>query len=164
MPQPKTTFTIGRDRSCDIPIADDSVSRVHAELVRLEDGRWLIRDRQSRNGTRLLRGAAATPVAEEVLALSDSVQLGGVVLPVRDLVDAALSAAARGAHAVSPPAGSPGPGRASDRGQVAPVPGPQPTPGPRPAPMPGPAAVSTLIRCGCGTIKPRGQPCPQCGE
>ncbi|MBI4523796.1 MAG: FHA domain-containing protein [Deltaproteobacteria bacterium] len=31
-------FTIGRDKNCDIPIADDSVSRLHAEITIVDGG------------------------------------------------------------------------------------------------------------------------------
>lgn len=41
---------IGRDRSADVVVQDDSVSRKHAEIV-LENGRVLLRDLGSSNGT-----------------------------------------------------------------------------------------------------------------
>jgi apolipoprotein N-acyltransferase len=49
------TFTIGRDKSCDVPIADDSVSRVHAEVWLGSDGALMLADRGSSNGTSLIR-------------------------------------------------------------------------------------------------------------
>ena len=45
-------FTIGRTRDCDLCLADLSVSRRHAELVRGVGG-WLLSDLGSHNGTRL---------------------------------------------------------------------------------------------------------------
>jgi hypothetical protein len=45
-------FTIGRDASCDLAIADMTVSRLHAQLERAADG-WLISDLESTNGTRV---------------------------------------------------------------------------------------------------------------
>ena len=45
-------FTIGRTRDCDLCLADLSVSRRHAELMRGADG-WLLNDLGSHNGTRL---------------------------------------------------------------------------------------------------------------
>ncbi len=83
----KTKYTIGRDRGCDVPIADDSVSRVHAELSLLDDGRWLLRDCQSRNGTKLIRGGRSKSVREEVVAPGDGLQFGSVTLRVDDLLD-----------------------------------------------------------------------------
>ena len=45
-------FTIGRTRDCDLCLSDLSVSRLHAELVRNDEG-WLLNDLGSHNGTRL---------------------------------------------------------------------------------------------------------------
>jgi FHA domain-containing protein/uncharacterized protein DUF1707 len=45
-------FSIGRDESCDLAIADMSVSRRHAQLERTADG-WLLTDLESTNGTRV---------------------------------------------------------------------------------------------------------------
>jgi len=45
-------FTIGRTRDCDLCLTDLSVSRMHALLVRREDG-WVLSDLGSHNGTRL---------------------------------------------------------------------------------------------------------------
>jgi hypothetical protein len=45
-------FTIGRTRDCDLCLTDLSVSRLHAELVRGDDG-WLLTDLGSHNGTRV---------------------------------------------------------------------------------------------------------------
>jgi hypothetical protein len=42
-------FHIGRERGCDVEVADTHVSRRHAEVSRL-DGTWIIRDLQSSNG------------------------------------------------------------------------------------------------------------------
>jgi FHA domain-containing protein/uncharacterized protein DUF1707 len=45
-------FSIGRDASCDLAIADVTVSRWHAQLERTADG-WLLSDLESTNGTRV---------------------------------------------------------------------------------------------------------------
>ena len=47
-----TLFSIGRDASCDLAIADMTVSRFHARLERAPDG-WLLTDLSSTNGTRV---------------------------------------------------------------------------------------------------------------
>jgi hypothetical protein len=44
------TYTIGRDYQADISVQDPRVSREHA-VVRFEDGRWVLEDRGSTNGT-----------------------------------------------------------------------------------------------------------------
>ena len=45
-------FSIGRDASCDLAIADMTVSRLHAQLERTPDG-WQLSDLESRNSTRV---------------------------------------------------------------------------------------------------------------
>ena len=42
-------FLIGRELDCDVRIDDGRVSRKHVEVA-CEDGRWIVRDRQSGNG------------------------------------------------------------------------------------------------------------------
>jgi len=44
-----SSFHIGRERGCDVEVADTQVSRRHAE-VSLVKGTWIIRDLQSSNG------------------------------------------------------------------------------------------------------------------
>jgi membrane-bound lytic murein transglycosylase D len=44
-----SSFHIGRERGCDVEVADTQVSRRHAE-VSLVNGTWIIRDLQSSNG------------------------------------------------------------------------------------------------------------------
>ena len=41
---------IGRGSGCDVALCDDTVSRRHAQLV-FRDGRWIVQDLGSRNGT-----------------------------------------------------------------------------------------------------------------
>jgi hypothetical protein len=52
LPAGERQVVLGRSRDCDCVLAEPSVSRRHAELRR-EDGRWLLRDLGSRNGTRV---------------------------------------------------------------------------------------------------------------
>jgi serine/threonine protein kinase len=47
---------IGRDESCDVRLSSEYVSRQHAEIY-YSDGRWLVRDLGSTNGTIIYRGA-----------------------------------------------------------------------------------------------------------
>ena len=81
-------FTIGRDQACDIPVADDSVSRRHAELTMIEPGKLLLVDCQSSNGTAVLEDGRPRPIRQAFVTPSDRVQFGSVVLNVSDLVDA----------------------------------------------------------------------------
>ena len=56
-----TRFTIGRTRDCDLCLADLSVSRMHALLVRRGEG-WVLSDLGSHNGTRLNGWLVREPV------------------------------------------------------------------------------------------------------
>lgn len=68
-----SSWTIGRDRECDLQINDPTVSRLHAVLVH-EDGRWMLVDSDSTNGIRV------DDVLEGELELEDetSAELGRV--------------------------------------------------------------------------------------
>ncbi len=48
----RTRYVVGRGSACDLVLADLTVSRVHAELRRDEEG-WIVVDLGSLNGTRL---------------------------------------------------------------------------------------------------------------
>jgi pSer/pThr/pTyr-binding forkhead associated (FHA) protein len=63
---------IGRSSACQLVLADDTVSRRHAEL-RADDGRWLLRDLGSCNGT-FVNGRR---VVEAEVRSGDLLQLGG---------------------------------------------------------------------------------------
>ena len=66
---------IGRAPECDIELADATVSRRHAEVVRDGDA-WFIRDLGSSNGTKV-NGAG---VVDQVLNDGDDIRLGAVTL------------------------------------------------------------------------------------
>jgi FHA domain/Domain of unknown function (DUF1707) len=65
-------LVIGRSSACQIVLGDDTVSRRHAEL-RYEDGRWLMRDLGSSNGT-YVNGRLVT---EAEVRAGDVIDLGG---------------------------------------------------------------------------------------
>jgi len=81
-------FTIGRSRKCDIILADDSVSRVHAELICLKDGGLFVTDCHSINGTVLIKNGREKSIGQEFLSKDDVLQLGDVRMSVRELLDA----------------------------------------------------------------------------
>lgn len=49
----RARYVVGRGSACDLVLSDLTVSRVHAELRREEDGGWMLVDLGSLNGTRL---------------------------------------------------------------------------------------------------------------
>jgi len=71
VPIDKTPFTIGRRETNGLRLGGSEVSREHAEIL-LEDGRYIIRDRQSRYGTYV----NGEPVTERELQSGDKVRLG----------------------------------------------------------------------------------------
>ena len=72
-------FTIGRTRECDLCLTDLSVSRMHALLVRREDG-WVLSDLGSHNGTRLNGWLVRDPVPVHP---GDRVEFGSMVFIVQ---------------------------------------------------------------------------------
>jgi hypothetical protein len=84
----KPRFTLGRDPQADIPIADPSVSRIHAELSLVEPDVLFLTDCNSSNGTFLLRGGKETRIHQSKIELSDKVKLGSVVISGADLAAA----------------------------------------------------------------------------
>ena len=72
-------FTIGRTRDCDLCLTDLSVSRVHALLVRREDG-WVLSDLGSHNGTRLNGWLVREPVPVHA---GDRVEFGSMTFIIQ---------------------------------------------------------------------------------
>jgi len=66
---------VGRSVRSDIQLAQEAVSRIHAEVLR-RDGSYVVRDRHSKNGTFV----NATPIDEHILAEGDEVTVGRTVL------------------------------------------------------------------------------------
>ncbi len=73
-PMNKDQIVIGREVKCDLMLNNESVSRRHAEVVRLAEG-YLLRDLGSRNGT-FVNGQR---VQEYVLSDGDKVAIGDIV-------------------------------------------------------------------------------------
>jgi hypothetical protein len=74
-----TCFTIGRTKDCDFRIADMSVSRLHAQLARDQDG-WLLSDLASHNGTRVNGWLVREPVP---VRAGDVLQFGSATFVIQ---------------------------------------------------------------------------------
>ena len=72
-------FTIGRTRDCDLCLTDLSVSRMHALLMRREDG-WVLSDLGSHNGTRLNGWLVREPVPVHA---GDRVEFGSMAFIIQ---------------------------------------------------------------------------------
>src|ERR1035438_7478793 len=88
-------FTIGRDKECDVAIADDSVSRAHAEPTLLQGGKLLLTDRTSSNGTLVVQDGHPRRIEQSYVVPTDQVQFGSVVLRVSDLIEAIQAKASK---------------------------------------------------------------------
>jgi Nif-specific regulatory protein len=89
IPLPDGEATIGRDPANVVAIVDPSVSRKHCLLRREEDGRFSVKDLESRNGT-LVNG---NPVKEQFLHHGDEIATGdSLFLFLLDEEDRAASA------------------------------------------------------------------------
>lgn len=71
-------FMIGRDQTCDLILAEKTVSAEHARLS-YRQGNWWAEDLHSRNGTYLNQDLLTTPV---VITTGDELRLGEVILGI----------------------------------------------------------------------------------
>lgn len=108
VPPDQERFVIGRDPSCDWPIADKrlALSARHCEIVRIE-GRPVLRD-TSTNGTSVNDARERLP-ADHVLRHGDRIALGSYLIEVAVVSDAAAAPAK-----AAPAAAAPAPRRGGD--------------------------------------------------
>ncbi len=76
--------SIGRSKSCDIVIPDESVSRDHAVLLRREEG-WFISDTDSHLGVRVRGRTIKEPT---LVQIGDKIQIGPVTLVLKNTTEA----------------------------------------------------------------------------
>jgi ABC transport system ATP-binding/permease protein len=74
-PLNRERIVIGRGEECDVAVAHGSVSRVHAEVRQLGDGRFEIIDRESANGVRV----NGIELQRALLDARDVIELGDIV-------------------------------------------------------------------------------------
>jgi len=74
------SHVIGRDRDCDLTIRSDQVSRRHAELVWHVTGGFIVKDRDSKNGTRV---NGVPLLAPQLLKDGDVLEVGNFTLRFR---------------------------------------------------------------------------------
>ena len=72
----KPVMSLGRDKNCDIPIADNVASQRHVELRRRADGTWDLVDLGSVNGTRVNGPVSGTITLRD----GDAISIGGTLI------------------------------------------------------------------------------------
>jgi pSer/pThr/pTyr-binding forkhead associated (FHA) protein len=140
-------YTIGRDRGCDIAITNDTVSSRHAELSWLGDGKLLLTDCKSRNGTfRVLSDGRELRIHQELVSPHDRLRFGDVRLGMSELLEALRLKYPNSGVGVGAPSTPAGPSTSS-----------------APSPPRQGSGTCDLERCECGAVKPVRQRCPVCG-
>lgn len=81
------TITIGRGDSCDIVLADRSVSRNHAEVVLDRNGQMFITDCQSACGVFIVRGGEKEKISQGRVPRNADVAFGDFVLSADELLE-----------------------------------------------------------------------------
>ncbi|MGE5146717.1 MAG: FHA domain-containing protein [Candidatus Eiseniibacteriota bacterium] len=80
-------YTIGRGQKADIVIAESSVSRIHAELVSTDDGRYYLTDCGSKYGTFIQRDSEWKKIRQVYVRPRDPVKLGEYQTTAAQLMD-----------------------------------------------------------------------------
>ncbi len=128
MELPEGEISVGRSRTCTVPLRDPAVSRNHA-LLFTQDGRVSLRDLNSSNGT-YVNGTRV--MAETELADGDRITIGESELHVRILpppdlgnqtIRVVLPVAAQSGPTAAPAAGALAPDKAEPPTKVGPPPG-----------------------------------------
>lgn len=70
------TYVVGRDLACDVHLEDSSVSRRHAEVVRLPDGALYVTDCATTNGTFVLDRDGWHPIRQTFLQIPGRIRFG----------------------------------------------------------------------------------------
>ncbi|MGR3914978.1 MAG: FHA domain-containing protein [Gammaproteobacteria bacterium] len=70
------THLIGRHPKCDLRLDDSSVSRRHAEVVLMPDGRYHITDRNSTGGTYVYENSDWRAIRQVIASAGDRLRLG----------------------------------------------------------------------------------------
>lgn len=149
-------YRIGRAETNDVVLADPTVSREHAELVELGEGRFRVKDLGSTYGIAVMQGADWQTVTEAELEAESRLRIGDCETTVADLLRDADRTVVR-PHAAPHETAPPAPARTASPAPPRPAP-PRPA-APRAAP-PRPAAPSGPAPPADGTTAPPQQSAP----
>ena len=98
-----TTYLLGRDPRCHYRVDDDTVSRLHAELVPAPGGRFHVTDRASTGGTFVRRDRKWARIRQAWVGSADRIRFGGHELAVAELAVLRGAGATFGPSAPVPP-------------------------------------------------------------
>ena len=98
-------YRIGRGSGVDIRIDDDSVSRVHAELVATPSGSYYLTDCSSSGGSYVARNGEWSPIRQEFVNPTDTILLGHYQTTVPALIAMAAQKERRSGGGTSLPEG-----------------------------------------------------------
>ena len=82
-------ISVGRGDGVDVSIDDDTVSRLHAEIVSAGENRFYITDCMSTSGTFVGRDGAWQQIKQEYVDVGEAILLGNYQTTVAQLVDMA---------------------------------------------------------------------------
>lgn len=71
-----TTYTLGRSPDCAVVFADESISRLHAEICLADDDRLFVVDCNSQNGTFRKDGDSFVPVRQYLANRAEILRFG----------------------------------------------------------------------------------------
>lgn len=102
-----TTYLLGRDPRCHYRVDDDTVSRLHAELVPAPGGRFYVTDRASTGGTFVFvrKDRKWARIRQAWVDPADRIRFGGHELAVEELAVLHGAGAASGPSAPASPTG-----------------------------------------------------------
>lgn len=81
-----SSVVVGRDPACPIVVADESVSRRHAELTLTKDGKLYVTDCKSRNGTFEVIDGEPRRITQGVVGTDSIIRFGECDLPVAEIL------------------------------------------------------------------------------
>lgn len=99
-------YTVGRGAAADVALPHRSVSRQHAEVIPLPDGRVYVTDCATTNGTFVHEGGQWRRIAQDFAAADGRVRFGDVEMRVPLLLAETTRAAGAGRGTGAPPAGA----------------------------------------------------------
>ena len=80
------TTKIGRDKSCDVWLDEESVSAVHAELIITDDKQLFLNDCASKHGTFVYRSRQWEPLRQDFIQVDEWLRFGNARMQAGDIL------------------------------------------------------------------------------